>query len=103
MAKAKLDPMFVAISGTMGDFVFRKSKKGEVIIARRPKKSNAEPSEAQKANRQRFHEAAKYAKAALADPDVRAIYEEMAAKQGTGAYAAARSDYFNGNNLLAKK
>jgi hypothetical protein len=103
MAKIKLDPLFAAISGTIGDFVFKKSRKGEAIVARRPKKSNAEPSEAQKAQRERFKLANAYAKAAMADPDVRAFYEERAAEEGQGAFALARIDYFNGEDLLSKK
>jgi hypothetical protein len=51
-------------------------------------------SEAQKIQRERF---------ALADPRVRAIYEELGAKEGKCAYAAARGDYFKGNDLLSGK
>jgi hypothetical protein len=103
MAKIKLDPIFVGISGTIGDIVFRKSKNGETIISRRPRKSNAKPSEAQKAQRQRLTQANAYAKAALADPDLRAVYEEIAAQEGTGAFTAARNDYLKGKALLSKK
>ena len=102
MAKIKLDPLFAQISGTMGDFVFRKSKKGEAILARRPRKSNAGLSEAQKAQQERFTLANAYAKAAMADPDVSAVYQERAAKEGKGAFALARSDYFKGKDLLSK-
>jgi hypothetical protein len=39
MAKVKLTGLIVEISGTMGDFYFRKGKKeGEVILAKRPGK-----------------------------------------------------------------
>jgi hypothetical protein len=96
MAKAKLDPLFVSVSGKMGDFVFRKSKKGEAIIARRPRKSNTEPSEAQKAVRDRLAEANRYARAVIAEPDLRASYEELGARDGKGAFAAARDAYLNG-------
>ena len=37
-----------------------------------------------------------------ADPDVRAVYQERAAKEGKGALALARSDYFKGKDLLSK-
>ena len=103
MPKAKLDPLFIGISGTLGDFVFRRSKRGEVIISRRPRKSNAEPSPAQKAQRERFKLANAYANAALADPDLRAIYEERAAKEQKSAFSLARTDYFDGKDLLSKK
>ena len=69
----------------------------------RPKKSNAEPSEAQKAQRERFKLANAYAKAAMADPDVRALYEARATEEGKGAFALARTDYFNGKDLPSNK
>ena len=101
MAKMQLDPLFVEISGTMGGFVFKKSRRGQAIVARRPRRSNTEPSEAQKAQRERFKLAIAYARAAMADPAVRATYEEIAAKEGKGAFAAAQSDYFNNRYLLS--
>lgn len=52
---------------------------------------------------ERFKGATEYAKAAMADPDVRAVYEDMAARERKGPYAMAFSDYLNGNDLLAKK
>jgi hypothetical protein len=41
-----------------------------------------------------------YAKAALANPTTRAIYEEIAHQEGKGAYAVAKADYFKGIDLL---
>ena len=103
MAKIKLDPLFAGISGTIGDLVFKRSRNGVTIVARRPTKSNAEPSPAQKAQRERFKLANVYAKAALADPYLRAIYEKRAAKEGQGAFALARMDYLDGKDLLSNK
>jgi hypothetical protein len=103
MAKIKLDPLFAGISGTIGDLVFKRTANGQTIVARRPRKSNAEPSPAQKAQRERFKLASAYAKAALADPDLRAIYEERAAKVREGAFALARMDYLDGKDLLSNK
>ena len=87
----------------MGDLVFRTSKNGEVTVSHRPRKSGAAPSEAQQANRRRFAEASKYARAALADPAQRAVYEEIAAEEGISPFAAARADYFKGNARLTEK
>jgi hypothetical protein len=103
MAKIKLDPLFASISGTMGGFVFKKSRKGEAIVARRPQKSNTEPSPAQKAQRERFKLANAYARAAVADPVLRAVYEEIAAEAGLSVFAAARADYFKGKDSIAWK
>jgi hypothetical protein len=88
MKKVKLimrpavNPIFAGISGSLGDIVFRSSKNGETIIAKRPRKSNAGPSEAQKANRERFAQANAYARAALADPDLRLSMKRGLRKSG---------------------
>ena len=71
-----------------------------MIIAQRPKTSNTKPSEAQKAQRERFAQAIAYSKAALADPDLRVQYEERAATQNKRPKDLAVSDYFKGRNLL---
>jgi hypothetical protein len=39
----------------------------------------------------------------MADSAVRAVYEQMAVKEGKGAFAAAQSDYFNGKDLLSRE
>ena len=44
----------------------------------------------------------KSAKAAMADPQVRAVYEERAAKEGRVGYNVALSDYWKGRNLPSK-
>ena len=103
MAKIKLNPLFDGISGRVGDVVFKKSPNGETIISKYPDMSRVQWSDAQKAHRERFKLANAYAKAAMADPQVRAIYEEIAAQEGTAAYAAARADYFKGKDLLTRK
>ena len=100
MTKAKLHPLFNEISGTLGGFVFKISKKGEAIIAQRPRKSKTGFSEAQKRQQQRFKEAAAYARAVLADPNIRAHYEEQALRLKKQPYPLAVSDYFKGINLL---
>ena len=60
-------------------------------------------SKAQKRHRERFKLATEYAQAAMADPELRTIYEDMAAKEHKRPYTMAISDYFKGNDLLAKK
>jgi hypothetical protein len=87
----------------MGEFVFRTSKNGQVTVSHRPRKSNTPPSAAQLAQQRRFGEASKYASAALADPDLRAVYEEIAAEEKISAHAAARRDFLKGNDRLAQK
>jgi hypothetical protein len=102
MPKVRFKPMVVEIQGTMYDVVFKKSSKGNMIVTRRPDMSKVEWSEAQKAQRERMSKANEYAHAAMADPDVRAVYEEIAAKDKRVPYRVALSDYFQGKDLLAK-
>jgi hypothetical protein len=102
MPKVKLHPMFVEIHGEMYDMVVKLSSQGELILAKRPDMSKVKWSKAQKAHRQRFKQAALYAKAALADPKVRRKYEKRAKKLGKRPWHVAVSDYFKGKDLLAK-
>jgi hypothetical protein len=53
--------------------------------------------------RQRFREVVAYARAALAEPRVRARYEKKAKRQHKRAWDVAVSDYFQGKDLLSKK
>ena len=93
MAKVKLNPILVELHGKVGDMVFRRTRNGGVSLIRKADMSNVKWSPAQVANRQRFREAAAYAKQLLADPQVRVTYEEIAAKQGTRASEVAISEY----------
>ena len=101
MAKLKINPLFAGISGTLGDLVFKQTKDGQTIVSKRPRTSGAKPSEAQRLQRERFKVANAYARAALADPALRATYEAIAEESGTSAYSTARDDYFRGNGLLS--
>ena len=103
MAKVKLNALINEISGTTGDFVFRKTKKkGEAILAIRPKKPRKR-SQAQQNQLDRFSEASTYADAAKEDPEVWAHYEAKAKKLDMQPRLVAISDYLNGKNLLAKE
>jgi hypothetical protein len=102
MAKVILDPMLTAIHGRSGNLVFRRSRNGDVYTMKLPDMSKVKWSEAQKGHRERFKEAIAYAKAAMAEPTVRAQYEKIAAKKGGSPFFVAVSDYFKGNNLLKK-
>jgi hypothetical protein len=103
MAKVELHPLFKEFRGALGDMVFRVTPGGKTYVSQRPDMSNVKWSEAQKAHRQRFKEASAYARAALADPDVRAVYEKRATEENRAPYRVALSDYLKGNDLLAKK
>ncbi len=103
MTKVIFNPMIKELRGRLGDVVYRVSASGTTYITKNPDLSNVKWSKAQKKHRQRFQEATAYAKAAMADPQVRAIYEKKAAKAHKVPYRLALSDYFKGKDLLAKK
>jgi hypothetical protein len=94
MPKVRFNPLIEEIRGTMYDVVFKRSPKGTMIITKRPDMSRVKWSPAQEAHRQRFSEAVAYARAALADPKVRASYERKAKKQHKRAWDLAVSEYF---------
>jgi len=103
MAKVTLSPLIKDIRGKLGDTVFRRLPNGELIASKTPDMSNVTWSKAQKAHRQRFKQAIAYAKAAMAEPKVRAQYEKAAVKAGKRPFDLAVSDYFKDRNLLITK
>ena len=100
MAKITLNPMIQSAQGKMGNAVFRRSHTGEMTLIKLADMSNVKWSDAQQAHRQRFKQAVAYAKAAMAEPKARAMYEKSAAKQHKRPFDLAVSDYFKGRNLL---
>src|SRR5262245_558586 len=99
MAKVILSPLVKDIRGQLGDFVFRRSRSGKLFMYNKPDMSRVKWTKAQKEQRQRFKEAVAYAKAALADPKIRAKYEKRAARQNKRPRDLAISDYFKGKKL----
>jgi hypothetical protein len=103
MPRVRFTPLVEEIHGTMYDVVFKKSPKGNMIVTKRPDMTGVEWSEAQQTQRQRFKQANEYAKAAMVDPKVRAVYERRAKKARKSPFRVAFSDYFQGKDLLSKK
>jgi len=103
LAKVILDPLIKGIRGKLGGLVYRLSPNGETIVSKSPDMSKVEWSLAQVEHRHRFKQANAYAKAAMADPVARTIYEKQAAEQGRKPYRMAVSDYFKGIDLLSGK
>jgi hypothetical protein len=103
MAKVTLAPWITGIKGRLGEVVFRISQSGETYITRSPDMSAVEWSPAQREHRRRFKAAIAYARAAMANPDARAVYEKQAAAENRLPFRVAVSDYFKGNDLLSGK
>ena len=102
MAKVILNEGIQQIWGRMGDLVFRRSHTGEAQLSTVPDMSRVKWSAAQQAHRQRFKQAVAYARAAMADVQVRARYEQDAIIKGKRPFDLAVSDYFKGEDLLNK-
>jgi hypothetical protein len=100
MPKVRTVELIELLQGTLYGVVFKKSPGGKLIVTKRPDMSKVKWSKAQKAHRKRFKRAIASAKAALADPKVRARYERKAKKLHKRAWDLAVSDHFQRKNLL---
>jgi hypothetical protein len=107
MAKVSFNPLLKWFRGKLGDLVFRRAHNGKVSVYITPDMSRVKSSQAQKDHRQQMKEAFLYASAAVADPDLRPIYVQMAVdndKDPKRPFEMAVSDYCDtGNDLLWKK
>ena len=97
--KVKLNPMFEAASGQLGEMVFRELR-GETIVSRKPTVTGeatvtGEPTPEQIAQRERFKQAAAYGKSALAVAGTRALYEEAARSKNMPVFAVTIADFLN--------
>jgi hypothetical protein len=107
MAKVRFHSIVEWFTGKMGKLVFRRSHNGKVSVYETPYMKGIKWSQAQKDQRQRMGEASKYASAAVADPDLRPIYVQMAEANHMNPdrpFDMAVKDYYHtGNDLLWKK
>lgn len=105
MAKARLHPLFEHLRGTIKGMVFRLSHNGRISAYMSPDMSGVRWSTAQERQRERLAEASAYGKAAIADPEICAIYLQMSLeiKGNERPYDMAVMDYFRGNNLLGER
>ena len=99
MAKVILKEGVQQMWGRIGDLVFRWSHTGEAQLSTVPDMSRVKWSAAQQAHRQRFKAAVAYARAAMADAQVRTRYEQAAVTKGKRPFDLAVSDYFKGRDL----
>lgn len=107
MAKVRFHPLVEWFTGKMGKLVFRRSHNGKVSVYQAPYMDKVKWSPAQDDHRRRMGEAARYASAAVADPDIRPIYVQMAIENnmnpGRPFDMAVKDYYHTGNDLLWKK
>ena len=106
MAKVRFHPLIEHLRGTIKGMVFRLSHNGKISAYMSPDMSQVEWSQAQVAHRERMAEAFAYAAQAVAHPEIREIYLQMALekKNNKRPYDMAVLDhYHHGNNLLGKE
>ena len=103
MAKVSFDPLIKWFTGTIGKLVYRRSHNGKISVYELPDMTRVKWSRAQKDHRQHFGESSIYASAAIADPDIRAAYVQMAIDRGRNPrrpFDTAKSDYLHGGSDL---
>jgi hypothetical protein len=102
MAKLKFCQRILKIEGRLTGVTVRELS--DEKLERRAHGTRSERvSQGQLHHRERLRQAAAYATAALADPYLRVVYEEMAAHKRITPRNMAMSDYLKGNNLLPKE
>ena len=102
MVKVRLHAPLKSMSGKMGIYTYRVMH-GKQTLMKTPDMSRVKWSKAQKANRERFRQAIRYAHQAMTDPTARDHYEKIARKANRQPFRVAVSDFFAGKNLLEKK
>ncbi len=94
MAKVKKNIITQGLAGKLGDTIVFRQLGGKTIVQAMPEKRKQELSEGQKKQINKFREAARYAKQALENDEVRTAYAAKA-KVGQTAYNVAIADYMN--------
>jgi hypothetical protein len=102
LAKIKKNIVTSGLSGKLGnDLVFRQVN-GQTIVSSAPVKSEKDPSPAQDAHREKFKEAAIYAKSVMQNAGIKKKYlEEARRRKHNNAFAAAVKDYFSAPEIKA--
>jgi hypothetical protein len=99
MAKSKNNVLTYGLSGKIGDLLVFRQRDGITIVSKMPEQQKA-VSEKQKANRERFQQAAIYAKIAVEAAETKDLYSEQAKKRkGITAYNVAVADFFNAPDI----
>lgn len=97
MAKIDENLYLIGARGMVGKQMVFRNQDGKIILAKRPRRKKQQ-TDAQLEQTIRFKEATIYAKAVLADDDLRKGYAEKALNRGKGfsAYNMAVADYLKG-------
>ena len=109
MAIVKLGPLLQEVHGKIGDLVFRRGPDGQTIVSKVPQKKRKKSKKAQKAEkarnarqRQLLYDAHDYARSAMANPEMRAYYEQQAIRKRKKAYSLAFASFFRTQRNLGE-
>ena len=98
MTRVKLNPMFEELHGKFGEIVYRKSY-GKQRMSRNPNMTGVVPSAEQVAQRERFRQAAVYARLAFADEVARLLYESVAKQREKPILAVMIADFLHAPSI----
>jgi hypothetical protein len=93
MPEVNLNETVDGYRGSIGRLVFKRYK-GRTIVSRKPKIEKP-PTAAQLAQRERFREAAAFAKSAQADPAMLEFYAPIALERDLAVYVVAMGDFLS--------
>jgi hypothetical protein len=97
MAVLNNNLLIKGLSGSIGNMTFRQ-RGGETIVSRKRRPGSASSNAIQMKNQERFMEANMYAKNAIKDPVLKALYRSVATG-GQTAYNIAVSDAYKGPEI----
>lgn len=98
MGKSPVNTALGVVHGKIDDWVYRRVE-GEVVIARRPRRTDTDPTLPQQEVRRIFREAADYARAVYQDPVRKQSYLDVALRRGfptSRLFAFIVQDYAKG-------
>jgi hypothetical protein len=98
MAKSKNNVITFGLSGKVGDLLIFRQVKGKTIVSKVAEKPDT-VSEKQIEHRNRFQQAAIYAKGAISDGQTGSAYAAKAKKKKLTAYNVAVADFFNAPDI----
>lgn len=94
MANVTLNQLLEMLRGGIGDLVFRRRPDGRVIVSGKPHYRKGKGTSKQKATRQRFQQAAHWARWAAKEYPIYAELAEAAKDQWLSAYNFALKDWY---------
>ncbi|RXK87333.1 hypothetical protein [Filimonas effusa] len=93
MAESKGNIVTSGLSGLLGRMLVFRTRGDKTIVATRPRKTNIPPTEDQLNVRQLFSDAVTYARAAVLNETIKALYQ-LKAKPNQSAFNVATADFY---------